>query len=267
MVHRKLLWTAWILCAVFGVALIASGEDAEKADFSALSAEERRAARLEADKNRPRYKDVRYVKATPLAQREDGLRAPPSTTIIEYDNNAAVLRSGNTGTVVVGNQFNVGGGGNPITGPWTITGFVVQNAGPAFPPTTPSAGVVFFGGPGAGTSAPFLAYVSGVPLTGGIQAFGLATPITGTGSFLGGVVNSSYPACTVTSVPPGTTCDGPALDTAQNSTNPLGFHAMSIAAFVIPGTNFATLGNLNAIFKVTGSNLPVELTSFSVGSE
>jgi hypothetical protein len=259
-VHRKLIWTTMLLFAVFGVALIASGEGAEKGQAGSLSPEQKRAKRTEAAKNRPRFANVRYVTAKPLG---DGGHAPPSATVIEYDNNVAVQRSPNTAGVVVGNQFDVNGLGLPIVNNWTITGFVLQNAGPAF---LGSATVAFFGGPGGGTTAPFLAAFGVTGVNGGIQGFALGTPLLGTGSFLGGVVNSTYAGCAVTSVPPGTTCNGVALDNAQNSTNPLGFHAVSIAAVSPVAGGFGTLGSLNAIFKVTGTNLPVELTNFSVDS-
>ncbi len=266
--NRKLAWTMMLLLAVAGVALIASGEDAKKIDLSSLSPEQKRAIRLEAEKNRkPRFKNVRYATAKPFGKRGGGQRSPPSTTVIQYDNGAAVSRSGNTGGVVIGNQFDVNGLGGPVVGPWSITGFFVQNAGPAFSAgASPNAVAAFFSGPGTGSTAMFLAAFT-VTLTGGLNGFALATPIAGSGSFLGGVVSSTFSGCTVTSAPPGTTCDGVALDTASNSTNPLGFHAMSIAAASPTAGGFATLGSLNAIFWVTGSSLPVELTNFSVGSE
>lgn len=264
MKRSPLAYVAMALILGSGVTWTATGNDeAPSGDTETVTREERRQARQAAEAARPRYEGVQFVTATPIATPRTQAAAPPSTTIIEYDNNAAVERSAGLG-IVVGNQFDVGGGGNPIAGPWTITGFIAQNAGPAYPVASPAATVVFFGGPGTGTTAPALAILTSVPLTGAIQTFSLATPITGTGSFLGGVVNSTYGACSVTSAPPGTICDGVALDTAQNSTNPLGFQAMQFEAFVIPATGFATIPNRNAIFKVTGSSLPVELMSFSV---
>ena len=262
MARHALALLALAMLVALAVVSLASGVES---DTSSTEPKQRRPSA--ASERWHRLENVPFITASPVKSGRNLRKAAPGTTVIEYDNNVAVRRLGNTGTVVVGNQFNVGGGGNPISGPWTITGFVVQNAGPAFPPASTNATVVFFGGPGVGTQAPVLGVVSSVTLTGGLQTFTLPTPLTGTGSFLGGVVNSTYTACTVTSVPPATTCDGVALDTVQNSTNPLGFHAMSIAAFVIPGTGFATLGNQNAIFKVLGSALPVELMSFDVEAE
>ncbi|MEM7582989.1 MAG: hypothetical protein AAF560_06390 [Acidobacteriota bacterium] len=262
--RRNLAVTLIVMLAVMASSWVAYGEGETTAvDAEAVALEQKREKRQASAKKRPRFENVRYITATPMDSRRGERRAPPSTTVIEYDNNNAVTRLGDTAGIVVGNQFDVGGGGNPIAGPWTITGFAAQNAGPAYGST---ATVVFFGGPGAGTTAPVLGVLY-VTLTGGINSFSLASPITGTGSFLGGVVNSTYGLCTVTSVPPGTSCDGVALDTAQNSTNPLGFHGFSIAAFVIPGTDFNTIGSQNAIFKVFGSALPIELMSFSVESE
>jgi hypothetical protein len=273
-----------LLLAYFSLTSVASGQDERRADDeqTVTAAPERRKVRRAADRQRKerwrRFDDVRFITATPITRRDGAAKAAPSTTVIEYDNNNPVKRSANTSSVVVGNQFNVGGGGNPIGGPWAISGFVVQNAGPAYGSIfTSTATIAFFGGPGTGTTAPLLGVVPFVTLTGGIQAFFITPAVTGTGSFLGGVVNSSLstttpggatiPRCDMTSAPPTTACNGVALDTAQNSTNPLGFHAMSIAAFTSPGTGFNTLGNHNAIFKVLGSSLPVELLKFSVEPE
>jgi hypothetical protein len=272
MVRKTLLLLVLVatVAAVCGVTLVARGQEGEKpgakkpSAVRALTPEQRREMRLARQPVKRRFDNVRFATASAVSGRGEALKAPPSTTVIEYDANGPVLRSGNTSGVVVGNQFNVGGGGLPITGPWTITGFIVQNAGPNF---LSAATIAFFGGPGAGTTAPLLG-VFGADLTGGLQAFGLPTFLTGTGSFLGGVVNSTWFGCTVTSAPPATTtCDGVALDTAQNATNPLGFHAMSIAASSPTAGGFNTLGNLNAIFKVTGASLPIELMSFSVASD
>jgi hypothetical protein len=269
---RKSLWLSALVATVAtvcGVTLVARGQEGEKPgakkpiDVRALTPEQRREMRLARQPVKRRFDNVRFATASAVSGRGEALKAPPSTTVIEYDANGPVLRSGNTAGVVVGNQFNVGGGGFPIAGPWTITGFIAQNAGPNF---GAAATIAFFGGPGAGTTAPVIG-VFGANLTGGLQAFVLPTVVTGTGSFLGGVVNSTWIGCTVTSVPPATSCDGVALDTAQNATNPLGFHAMSIAAVSPAGSGFNTLGSLNAIFKVTGASLPIELMSFSVASD
>lgn len=275
--HRKL--SVILLLACLSLTSVASGQEKRRADdeqdpiVTAERGTTRRAKNRERKARWRRFDNVRFITASPITRRGGTAKAAPSTGVIEYDNNVAVRRSDNTALVVVGNQFNVGGGGNPIGGPWAISGFVVQNAGPAYPttttfgsPTTPTGTVFFFGGPGPAGQAPVHAILTSVTLTGGLQTFSFPSPLTGSGSFLGGVVNSTTTTCSVTSVPPGTPCDGVALDTAQNSTNPLGFHAMSIGAG-IPGTSFNTLGNLNAIFKVFGSNLPVELLSFSVETE
>ena len=273
-----------LLLAYFSLTSVASGQDEKRADDeqTVTAAPERRKVRRAADRQRKerwrRFDDVRFITATPITRRDGAAKAAPSTTVIEYDNNNPVKRSANTSSVVVGNQFNVGGGGNPIGGPWAISGFVVQNAGPGYPTTSPSATIFFFGGPGPAGQAPVHAIGFGFTLTGGPQTFIITpSPLTGSGSFLGGVVNSTFsgstttfgsvlPPCDMTSAPPTTPCNGVALDTAQNATNPLGYHAMSIGAG-IPGTGFNTLGNHNAIFKVFGSSLPVELLKFSVEPE
>lgn len=269
-------WVVTTLLGLFTAVLIATAQDAgpstdPSAGASAVEsaqAPDGKGARRRAGKAKGhRYQGVPFITASPIASRRGASKVSPSTTVIEYDNNAAVTRSPNTSGVLVGNRFDVGGGGNPIAGPWTVTGFVVQNAGSGYPTSAPAATVAFHAGPGAGTAAPALAVLTGIPLNGAIQSFLLGTPLTGSGSFLGGVVNSAYPFfCAVTSVPPAVPCNGVALDTAQNASNPLGFHAMQVKASAA-GLGFANLGNLNAIFKVTGSNLPIELMSFRVDSE
>ncbi|HEX9638444.1 MAG TPA: hypothetical protein VGB99_12960 [Acidobacteriota bacterium] len=256
----------WLLVASAAVAVcvLAGSVLAEKR--AALTPEQRQAKRIEMSTlarvpyDRP---NASGKQAVPRPTRVPA--APPSTTALEYDNGNSVLRSGNTGSFMVGNQFNVGGGGNPI-GAWTVTGFTMQNAGPAF---LGNVYVTFYGGPGAGTTAPFLTSLLIPGVTGGLQAFALPTALTGTGSFLGGIFNSTSGTCAVTSAPPGTPCDGVALDTQQDSTNPLGFHAAQIQfqGFGNPGINFGTLGNLNAIFRVVGAGLPAELMDFSAESK
>ena len=257
----------WLLVASAAVAVcvLAGSVLAEKG--AGLTPEQRQAKRME----RSALARVPYQR--PNANGKQGIprptrvpAAPPGTTALEYDNGNSVLRSGNTGGFMIGNQFDVGGGGNPI-GAWTVTGFTFQNAGPAF---LGGVYVTFYGGPGAGTTAPFLTSLAVGPVTGGLQAFALPTALTGTGSFLGGVFNSTSAAfCAQTSAPPTTPCDGVALDTQQDSTNPLGFHAAQIqfVGFGSPGINFGTLGNLNAIFRVVGAGLPAELMDFSAESK
>lgn len=263
----SLVLTLAMLATVGWTVSVSGDDEGPSTDRATITKEQRKQNRKAAQEQRRRYENVRFITASPVTTpHTKRLAAPPSTTVIEYDNNNPVQRASQL-SVVVGNQFNVGGGGNPIVGPWTITGFVAQNAGTAFPSSTPAATVVFFGGPGTGTTAPLLAVLSSVPLDGGLNGFSLATPLSGSGSFLAGVVNSTYTGCAVTSVPPATTCDGVALDTAQNSTNPLGFHAMSFQAFVDPATGFTPRPGENAIFKVLGSSLPVELMSFSVDAD
>jgi hypothetical protein len=288
---RHLFVALFLTC--FALTSVASGQDEKRAgdEQTLAAATEKRRARRAGNRQRKerwrRFDDVRFMTASPITRRDGTTKAAPSTTVIEYDNNVAVSRSANTSSVVVGNQFNIGGGGNPIGGPWAISGFAVQNAGPAWgytfigptttTPATPTATVFFFGGPDPAGQAPVHAILTSLPLTGSLQTFVFTSPLTGSGSFLGGVVNSTFsgitttggattPGCAVTSVPPATACDGVALDNAQNSTNPLGFHAMSIGAG-IPGTSFNTLGNHNAIFKVFGSSLPVELLKFNIEPE
>lgn len=113
--------------------------------------------------------------------------------------------------------------------------------------------------------------VNGVPngtagLTGVTLVAALAAPVAAhNGAFVGGIRNTDYDPC-AGNVALNTTCDGVAL-TAGGADPGLGFHAFRVpfnsAAFVpvintVAGAGTAIAG-VNAIFRVTGDNLPVEL--------
>ncbi|RLE26854.1 MAG: hypothetical protein DRJ65_04610 [Acidobacteria bacterium] len=118
--------------------------------------------------------------------------------------------------------------------------------------------------------------LSGVPsttVTGVVVTHALVTPITGHGgSFIAGIHNTAYTGlgCPSNSNLNGT-CDGVALTAgAPPKAGQQAFHGAYInlagGDFTPPTTNVASTGvnlNANAIFRVTGDNLPVELMSFS----
>ena len=120
--------------------------------------------------------------------------------------------------------------------------------------------------------------VTGVPattVTSVLITHALATPITGhSGSFIAGIHNTAYTGfgCPSNSSLNGT-CDGVAVTVGVSSAKRtvLGFQGAYIdlvpgSVFLPPTTNVASTGvnfPANAIFRVTGDNLPVELMSFN----
>ncbi len=96
----------------------------------------------------------------------------------------------------------------------------------------------------------------------------VATAVTGhTGSFVGGIRNTSYSLTCPGNTALASTCDGVAL-TAGNG-DPNAVHMVFTSASFVPVINTvasagADIANVNAIFRVTGKNLPVELMQFEV---
>jgi hypothetical protein len=99
----------------------------------------------------------------------------------------------------------------------------------------------------------------------------LSAAIAGhSGAFVGGLRNTDYDPC-AGNVALNTTCDGVAL--TMGGVDPgMGFHAFRVpfnsGSFVptimtVAGAGTA-IGTQNAIFRVTGDNLPVELMNFGV---
>ncbi len=114
--------------------------------------------------------------------------------------------------------------------------------------------------------------ITGIPqtnVTGVVFSHALATPITGHGgSFIAGIHNTAFTGygCPSNSALNGT-CDGVALTEGATGAP---FHGVYINLtgnyFTPPTTQVASTGqNLaaNAIFRVTGDNLPVELMGFT----
>jgi len=114
--------------------------------------------------------------------------------------------------------------------------------------------------------------VTGVPsstVTSVVVTHALATPITGhSGSFIAGIHNTAYTGlgCPSNSNLNGT-CDGVALTEGATGAP---FHGVYInlsgGSFAPPTTQVASTGqnlSANAIFRVTGDNLPVELMGFT----
>lgn len=97
----------------------------------------------------------------------------------------------------------------------------------------------------------------------------LATPVVGhNGDFIAGIRNTDYDPCNGNAAL-ASTCDGVAL---TNGTGPSEFRAARVnfnSGVFVPTVNTVAstgqdIANVNAIFRVTGDNLPVELMDFSI---
>jgi len=225
-----------------------------------LGAAQRSAARrLRADAKIPR------VKATLMPSRG---RLPQVVGTLQYDNNIPFRREPTTDHLI-GNQF-VGNDPHSIA---SVSFRVAQNYG---------AGVIVSGwdpdGSG-GANRIFQQYVSGIPNGGTmtVTMFTAMAPLTMAlpglnGPFIAGVHNTAYTGagCPANSMLNGT-CDGVALSAGTMDPG-MGFHAFRVplaGMTFIPPTTVVTAGVAaipggNAIFRVTGDNLPVELMEFSV---
>ena len=190
-------------------------------------------------------------KTTAFKANGDGSRAT-----LQYDDGVRVSRDPATGPnyPLIGNQFSPG----LPTGAHTITAVSFNLAG-----YWPPAAVLGMFGPAAGTTAPVLGIqvLSGVTGTGWWSA-AIPSIAAGSGSFLAGIVNSTYATCTSTAL--SGSCEGVALGPG---TNGYGHNAMRISitgSADTAGSGFATIPGQNAFIRVTGPNIPVELMRFVV---
>jgi hypothetical protein len=166
---------------------------------------------------------------------------------LQYDTGTPHSLRDNWGSVV-GNYFNTG-----FRNPHTIQTVTFQMNGTfGFTP------VRMYGAP-SGTVAPVLAATtfSGLPI-GTLVTWNLPNIVSHNGPFLGGVEQSGS-FSTINSAFVG-------IDIDVNNDGVHGFHGMNIN---LAGTGFnpnATVGGapFNAIFRVHGTNLPVELMRFDV---
>jgi hypothetical protein len=192
--------------------------------------------------------------------------APEVVGTIQYDNDTPFQRRAQT-DATVGNRFDAGAMGTHSIS--AVSFRIAQNYVTSMNMTlwdvNPASAVVLR-----------RSLVTGLPsgtVTGTVFSAALATPVAAhSGSFIGGMHNTAY---TGLGCPSNTnlngTCDGVAL--TAGTVNPgMGFHGAAIqlagAAFT-PPTNTVSTGAIadfsqNAIFRVTGDNLPVELMNFSV---
>lgn len=205
------------------------------------------------------------VKATVTAARG---RLPSVVGTLQYDNNVPFRRDPATDNVI-GNQF-LGADPHSIA---SVSFRVAQNY---------SSGVIVSAwnpdGMGGATRL-FQQYVSGIPngATMSVTMFTAMAPLTMAltglnGPFIAGVHNTAFTGngCPGNSMLNGT-CDGVAV-TAGTMDPGQGFHAFRIplvgGTFIPPTTmvagGVAPIAGINAIFRVTGDNLPVELMELSV---
>ena len=239
-----------LVCAAAMAALVAGESGA---------AGSRRARKLPPDAKIPR------VKAT--LRTATGARVPLVVGTLQYDNDVPFRREPTTDHLI-GNQFT----GDDPHSIASVSFRVAQNY---------SNGVVVSGwdpdGMGGATRL-FQQYVSGIPngATMTVTMFTAVAPLTMAltglnGPFIAGIHNTFYTGlgCPTNSMLNGT-CDGVALSAGTMDPG-MGFHAFRVplaGGTFIPPTTMVTAGVAaipggNAIFRVTGDNLPVELMELS----
>ena len=202
--------------------------------------------------------------------RVQGVKLPPGSGeagravgTIMYDNNTPFNRDG-TLDGSVGNRFTDG-----VMDPHSIASVSFRVAGnyatsvvmSIWDPNTVagSASVMtrfIVNGVGVGTTA-----------TAATVVAPLAVPITGhSGSFIAGIRNTAYAPCSGnTSL--NSTCDGVALTAGGGAPHAARLNFVSgtfIPTVAVLATSGVPIAGVNAIFRVTGDNLPVELMRLEV---
>lgn len=197
-----------------------------------------------------------------------GPAAPRAVGTLTYDNNTPFSRRGTDGGTV-GNLFNtwVLDPHSIDTVSFRVAGNYADSVVMTVWDQNPGSFVVLrrqlvTGIPAGGGTNTVIAFTAVAPLATAIAAHN--------GAFVGGIRNTDYDPC-AGNVGLNTTCDGVAL-TAGGVNPGLGFHGLRVpfnsGVFVPTITNVAgsgtSLGTVNAIFRVTGENFPVELMGFGV---
>jgi hypothetical protein len=192
-------------------------------------------------------------------KRPDAVRADPKRPrasgvgTLQYDNDTPFSRDGLG--VGVGNRFNLG-----VQDPHSVATVSFRRGGAAG--TTAAVAIIQvpltttqFLGSGQLTGLP--------PSTNGsmVWVLPLQNPVVGhNGPFIAGLLNDYAGACAGNTML-GAPCDGVAL--TQGNVDPgMGFHAVRVLP--VFGTLGQNIPNRNAIFRVTGNNLPVELMNLRV---
>jgi hypothetical protein len=192
------------------------------------------------------------------------VHSPLGSGTIQYDNDTPFNRLGTDGGTV-GNRFNPGAGTHSVA---TVSFAVAGNYA--------NSVVMTIWDINAGT-AQVLAreLVTGIPQSPASAlrfTAAVATPVVGhSGSFIAGIRNTDYDPC-AGSTNLGSTCDGVALTQGTSPPPPVASRAARIpftsGVFVPTITQVNSTGSnipgVNAIFRVTGDNLPIELMEFTV---
>lgn len=202
-------------------------------------------------------RELRFpVQVKDLARSTDG---GGGRAILQYDDGVAVYRDGAIGPnlLFIGNKVSAG---LPPAGPYTVTGASVYMAGLY-------AGqfwMVFFQSPSHPTDPLGLIGWRAVLATAtGWNSVLFATNVVSTGPFLVGVNNTAWGPCSGnTSL--GTTCEGVALGPGTNGWghNAMRVHLATSSATV--GSAYATIPGQNALIRLTGPTVPVELMRVEV---
>jgi len=210
--------------------------------------------------------EVRQAKRTNIPQigqvinEAPGTKTPDVVGTITYDDNIPVARDG-TSNVPVGNLF---------VAPWVPAGahsiakVTFRLAGCFTTPYVGARALVHDINPTAMTVMQLAAFSAGagpgVNCNGAALYTGmLPAPIMGhTGPFFAGILNTPFAGCAGNTMVGGT-CEGVAL--SMGGVDPgMGFHGARVN-----GAGYVVLAPArNAIFRVTGDNLPVELMGFGV---
>jgi len=208
---------------------------------------------------------VNRVQATMLPAGTGGTNRAVGT--IMYDNNTPFDRDG-TLNGMVGNRFT-----DSVTDPHSIASVSFRVAGNYL-----SSVVMSIWDPNtvAGSAQIMTRFIvsgvnSGATATAGTAVAPLTVPITGhSGSFIAGIRNTAYGLCSGNTAL-NSTCDGVALTVGVPPEGTSG-HAVrlnfadplfvpSVATLSTSGVSFQ---GVNAIFRATGDNLPVELMRLEV---
>lgn len=185
-----------------------------------------------------------------------------ATNFIQYDNDTPFNRDGQDGGLI-GNRFM------PALAPHSISmvSFRMANVYPAAGPATANVGVWDNAGAGGGLLGTVA--VAGITPPGNATVTTHTAPFTLTnhsGSFLAGIFQTGYDPCAgLTALNSGLACVGVALTQGTGVTE---FHGVRITAWGASPTfsaqGVADIAGVNAIFRASGNNLPVELMSFDV---
>lgn len=184
--------------------------------------------------------------------------APEGPGTIQYDTGTF---TGVGSMPMVADNFSFGNNFGPCALPFTVTNLSIFAA--IIDGSTTAAGNAFVTvfGPlnTAGTSAPALTSASAPLMANAFATFAISQQFTGTAgssTFQAGVWNPGA-GSTSAAVPCGTDCVG--FDSNDGGD---GFHGMAVED--LGGGNFTPITNANAILRVSGPNVPVELMSFSI---